>query len=133
LICGMENHRIRKLDRHTGVITTVAGSGRKGGGGDGAPARQAELNEPYGLAIDRDGTFYIVDRLNARIRRVDGKTGIITTLAGTGQPGSSGDGGAAAQAQMVEPNGICLDGRGHLYIADVQGPRVRRVRLDTGI
>src|SRR5439155_25196271 len=77
LICDMENHRIRRVDGHTGILTTVAGSGRKGGGGDGGPARQAELNEPYGLAIDRDGTFYVVDRLNARIRRVDGKTGII--------------------------------------------------------
>jgi sugar lactone lactonase YvrE len=132
-ICDMENHRIRRVDRRTGILTTVAGSGRKGSGGDGGPALQAELNEPYGMAIDRDGTLYIVDRLNACIRRVDGKTRILTTLAGTGEPGFSGDGGPATQAQMVEPNGICLDGRGHLYIADVRGQRVRRVSLDTGL
>jgi sugar lactone lactonase YvrE len=132
-ICDMENHRIRKVERRTGVITTVAGSGEKGGAGDGGPATRAQMNEPYGLAIDRDGTLYIVDRLNASIRRVDGKTKIMTTLAGTGQAGYSGDGGPASQAQMSEPNGICLDGRGNLYIADVRGQRVRKVRLETGI
>jgi sugar lactone lactonase YvrE len=132
LICDMANHCIRKIDGRTGTIRTVAGSGQKGDGGDGGPATQARMNEPYGLAVDRDGTYYIVDRLNARIRRVDGKSGILTTIAGTGQAGYSGDGGPGTQAQLSEPNGICLDGRGNLFIADVRGQRVRKVRLDTG-
>jgi len=132
VICDMANHSVRKVERGTGTITTVAGNGRKGDGGDGGPATQASMNEPYGLAVDRDGTLYVVDRLNARIRRVDGKTGLMTTLAGTGQSGSSGDGGPALQAQLAEPNGICLDGRGGLYIADVRGQRVRKVDLASG-
>ncbi|MBP3954989.1 hypothetical protein J8F10_06800 [Gemmata sp. G18] len=127
------NHRIRKVDAKTGVISTVAGSGKKGFAGDGAKATDASLNEPYGVELDADGNLYIVDRLNFCVRKVDAKTAFITTVAGTGgKSGFGGDDGAADKALLVEPNGMCLDGKGKLYIADVAGHRVRVVDLAKG-
>ncbi|MBM3226125.1 MAG: hypothetical protein FJZ47_20345, partial [Candidatus Tectomicrobia bacterium] len=127
------NHCIRRLDHATGIITTVAGTGTLGYTGDGGPATQATLNQPYSLQIDSQGDIYIVDRLNAVIRRIAAATGVITTVAGTGAPGSGGDGGAGTRAQLREPNDCCLDGRGGLLIADVQDQRIRRLDLRTGI
>jgi streptogramin lyase len=127
------NHRIRRVDVATGIITTVAGSGRKGFGGDGGKAVDGMLNEPYGIEVDAKGNLFIVDRLNYCIRRVDAKNGIMTTIAGTGgRSGYGGDGGPATKALFVEPNGIALDGKGKLYIADVAGHRVRVVDLESG-
>jgi DNA-binding beta-propeller fold protein YncE len=127
------NHRIRRVDARTGVITTVAGSGRAGFSGDGGPATAAELNEPYGVVLDRQGNLYMADRLNRRVRRVDAKDGTITTVAGDGSKATSGDGGPATAAGMVEPNGVALDPGGRrLFIADVAGHRVRVVDLDSG-
>ncbi|MBX6314491.1 MAG: SMP-30/gluconolactonase/LRE family protein [Isosphaeraceae bacterium] len=127
------NHRIRRVDAKTSIITTIAGNGTKGFAGDGGPATEAQLNEPYGLAIDRDGNLYFADRLNRRVRRVDAKTGHITTLAGDGSKTFSGDGGPAQAAGLVEPNGVALDGQGKLYIADVADHRVRVVDLASGL
>jgi len=127
------NHCIRAVNLKTGIITTVAGSGQKGNAGDGGPAMKAALNEPYAVVRDRDGSLYIADRLNAAIRKVDGKTGIITTLAGSGKKEFSGDGGPADKASLREPNDCCLDGKGGLLIADVADWRIRRVDLKTGI
>jgi sugar lactone lactonase YvrE len=128
------NHRIRKIDRATGIIATVAGSGQKGFAGDGGPAILASINEPYGVALDTSGNLYFVDRLNGRVRKVDGQTGIISTVAGTGQKLDSGDDGPADRAGLVEPNGVALDPRGPwLFIADVAGHRIRRVDLKTGM
>ncbi|MFO0797481.1 MAG: hypothetical protein U0804_08380 [Gemmataceae bacterium] len=127
------NHRVCKVVLKTGQLTTVAGSGKKGYTGDGGPAIAAMLNEPYGVELDADGNLFIVDRLNFVIRRVEGKTGVITTVAGNGKPAYGGDGGPATQAGLKEPNGICLDGKGKLYIADVADHRVRVVDLKTGI
>jgi streptogramin lyase len=87
------NHCIRRVDAKSGAITTVAGSGEKGYSGDGGPAVRATLNEPYGVLPDRHGNLFIVDRLNAAIRRVDAKSGVISTYAGTGTKGYGGDGG----------------------------------------
>jgi streptogramin lyase len=126
------NHCVRRIDARTGVITTIAGCGRKGYTGDGGPATRATLNEPYGLALDADGNLFIVDRLNACVRRADAKTGAIRTVAGSGTPGFAGDGGAADKAQLREPNGIALDGQGKLYIADVRDQRIRVFDLKTG-
>lgn len=126
------NQRIRRVDAKTGVITTVVGDGSKGFAGDGGPATSAKLDEPYGMAIDGDGTLYFADRLNRRVRRVDGRTGVITTVAGNGDKTTSGDGGPATAAGIVEPNDVALDGRGRLFIADVSGHRVRVVDLATG-
>lgn len=127
------NHRVRKVDAKTGVISTVAGNGKKGFGGDGGKATEASLNEPYGIEFDDAGNLFIVDRLNFCIRKVDAKTALISTVAGTGgKSGYGGDGGPAKNALLVEPNGICLDGKGRLYIADVAGHRVRAVDLAKG-
>ena len=114
------NHCVRRIDTVTGVIATVAGTGDPGYSGDGGPATRATLNEPYALQVDANGDLYIVDRLNAVIRKVDALTGRITTVAGTGEPGSGGDGGPGSRAQLREPNDCFLDGRGGLLIADVQ-------------
>ncbi|HSQ55572.1 MAG TPA: hypothetical protein VLM40_07485 [Gemmata sp.] len=127
------NHRVRRVDAKSGFISTVAGNGKKGFAGDGGKAALAEINEPYGLALDEAGNLYIVDRLNYCIRRVDLQTGVIHTVAGTGgKSGFAGDGGPATKALLVEPNGICLDGKGKLYIADVAGHRIRVVDLARG-
>lgn len=127
------NHCIRKIDARTGLIRTVAGNGQKGYTGDGGPAAQATMNEPYGVLPDRDGNLLIVDRLNAVIRRVDAKTGVMSTYAGNGQKGFGGDGGPAAQAMLREPNALDLDPKGDLYIADVADNRIRKVDHRTGI
>ncbi|MBI3464625.1 MAG: hypothetical protein HY000_16460 [Planctomycetes bacterium] len=127
------NHGIRRVDARTAVITTVAGSGKAGYSGDGGPATSATMDEPYGVAVDNAGDLYIVDRLNSCIRRVDDRSGVITTVAGNGKSGYGGDGGPATEAQLREPNGIALDGRGKLYIADVSDQRVRVVDLKTGV
>jgi sugar lactone lactonase YvrE len=125
------NHCIRRLDLKNGTLTTVAGTGKPGYTGHGGPATRATLNEPYAVAAD-GADLYIVDRLNAAVRKVDGKTGIITTVAGTGVKGFSGDGGPGNQAMLREPNDCCLDGKGGLLIADVSDCRIRRLELKSG-
>jgi streptogramin lyase len=126
------NHCIRKVDLKTGVIRTVAGTGQKGYTGDGGPAVQATFNEPYAVVVDAGGDLYIVDRLNALVRKVDGKSGVVTTVAGTGEKGFGGDGGPGTKALLREPNDCCLDGKGGLLIADVADWRIRRLDLKTG-
>ena len=127
------NHRIRRVDGRTGVITTVAGNGAAGYAGDGGPATAAAFNEPYGIAVDRNGTIYVADRHNHCVRRIDAATGIVTTFAGNGRSGCSGDGGPAAEAGLVEPNGLGFDAaERRLFIADVADHRVRVVDLATG-
>ena len=127
------NHCVRRIDGRSGIITTVAGTGELGYGGDGGPATKATLNQPYALDIAANGDLYIVDRLNAVVRKVDATSGTISTVAGTGTPGSSGDGGPAIEAALREPNDCFLDGNGGLLIADVQDHRVRRLDLATGV
>lgn len=127
------NHRLRRIDARTGVITTIAGTGERGFAGDRGPATQAMLNEPYGVVVDRAGTIYVADRLNRRVRRID-PAGTITTFAGDGSGKYSGDGGPAAVAGLAEPNGLALDAdETHLYIADVADHRVRVVDLASGM
>jgi streptogramin lyase len=127
------NHRIRRVDARTGNIATYAGSGDTGYSGDGGPATEARFNEPYGIAVDHAGNVYVADRHNHGVRRVDGASGVITTLAGNGTAGFSGDGGPAAQAEMVEPNGLALDPtQRRLFVADVADHRVRVVDLVSG-
>src|SRR5665213_282902 len=127
------NHRIRRVDAASGVITTVAGNGEKGFSGDGGPAVGAALDEPYGVVADRAGNLYIADRLNRRVRRIDAASGIISTLAGTGEPAYGGDGGPAERAGLAEPNGLAVGpGETRLYITDVADNRVRVVDLASG-
>jgi len=132
-IAEANNHCIRKVDLKTGLIGTVAGSGKKGYSGDGGKATEATMNEPYAVVADDAGHLFIVDRLNAVIRRVDAMTGSITTVAGNGKKDYAGDGGKATDASLREPNDCCLDGKGGLLIADVADWRIRRVDLKTGL
>ena len=129
-----ENHRIRKVDTE-GIITTFAGTGEEGYGGDGGPATEAKLDWPTGVAADDDGNVYIADRNNERVRKVDPE-GIITTFAGTGEWGydSDEDGGPAAEALLNWPTGLALDADGNfLYIADEYNNRIRQVDIASGI
>ena len=122
------NHRIRRVGLD-GIITTFAGTGVRGFSGDGGPAAQASLASPYGVAVDAKGVVYIADAGNYRIRRV-GLDGVITTFAGTGTGGFSGDGGPAAQALLNRPFGVAVDTKGVVYIADTESHRIRRVGTD---
>jgi sugar lactone lactonase YvrE len=122
------NNRIRKVDVH-GRISTVAGNGSLGFGGDGGPATQATLSRPVGLAVDFFGSIYIADVDNSRIRKVD-LTGRITTIAGSETEGFSGDGGPASRAELSRPRDVAVDGLGNLYIADTNNNRIRRVDLN---
>ena len=132
-ICDGRNHTIRRIDRDSWLITTVAGTGDEGFSGDGGPATRATMNNLYSLTVDTNGDIYIVDRFNCAIRKVEAATGIITTVAGTGESGYGGDGGPGPLAQMREPNDCCMDGKGGLLIADIQDQRIRRLDLKTGI
>lgn len=128
--CDTRNHRVRKIGAD-GKIQTIAGTGEKGETGDGGKAVEAKLNSPTGVAVDAAGNVYIADQMNHRIRKVD-KDGIIATVAGTGLPGYSGNGGLATRAQLFYPCCIALDKQGNLFIADRTNNRVRRVDARTG-
>ncbi|MEO8595774.1 MAG: hypothetical protein ABI759_20810 [Candidatus Solibacter sp.] len=131
--CEIGNHRVRRLDLKTGVISTVAGTGRKGYTGDGGPALQADLNEPYEIRFDRDGNMYFAEMQNHVVRRVDARTHVIRTIAGTGTAGFSGDGGPGDKAQLRQPHSIAFDPQGRLLICDIGNVRIRRLDLATGI
>ena len=122
-IADTSNSRIRKVSASNGVITTFAGNGTPGFAGDGASATSAELNGPWGVAVDSAGNLYIADLGNNRIRKVSG--GEITTVAGNGTAGYSGDGGAAANAELNGPSAIAPDSAGNFYIADFENDRIR--------
>lgn len=130
-VCDTKNHAIRRVARD-GTISTVAGTGKAGNSGDGGPATKAELNEPYEVRFDARGHMYFVERLKHVVRRVDAGTGTISTVAGTGTAGFSGDGGPAVQAQMRQPHSIQFDRKGDLYICDIGNHRIRRVDMSTG-
>jgi hypothetical protein len=134
------NNVIRKVTAATGVITTVAGccenSGNPGTGGysgDGGPATGAELNGPYLVAFDAAGNLYIGDLYNNVIRKVTAATGVITTVAGNGTHGYSGDGGPATSAELFYPSGVAFDAAGNFYIGDTFNMVVRKVTVSTGI
>ncbi|MCY4437437.1 MAG: NHL repeat-containing protein [Chloroflexi bacterium] len=122
------NHRIRKISP-SGDITTLVGTGEAGADGDGGPAADARLRLPLGVAVDSAGTLYIADTYNHRIRKVTSE-GIISTIAGTGVSGFSGDGGPGAAALLASPTGIAVASDGTLYIADTRNHRVRKLTVD---
>lgn len=128
-ISDMLNNRVRRVDFGLNTIETVAGNGTAGYGGDGGSAVDAMLNNPRDLEIGPDGRLYIVDKLNHRIRVVNLTTGIISTIAGNGKPGYSGDGGSAAEASLWLPEGVGFDANGDLYIADAYNQIIRKVNL----
>src|ERR1700733_15095235 len=114
-------------------VTTVAGNGQKGYSGDGGAAVNATLSAPHELVFDAKGDLYFAERDNNVIRKVDMKTGVISTAAGTGVAGYSGDGGPAAKAQFRQPHSVIRDKDGTLLICDLGNHRIRRLHLDTGI
>ena len=130
--CDLDNQRIRCLDLRTRRATTVAGSGQKGYSGDGGPAAAGSLNMPHEIQFDSAGHVYIAERDNHVVRKVDAKTGVLSTFAGTGAPGFSGDGGPAARAQLRQPHSIAVDSRGRLLICDIGNHRIRQVDLSSG-
>lgn len=131
-ICEIGNHVVRRLDLKTGKLTTVAGNARQGYSGDGGPATAASLNEPYEVRFDKAGNLFFVEMKNHIVRRVDAKTGIISTIAGTGKPGFGGDGGPATAAQLNQPHSIQFDPAGNMLICDIQNQRIRIVDMKTG-
>lgn len=118
--------RVRMIDA-MGIIHTVAGTTVAGFTGDGGPATAARLNYPYGIAFDKLGNMYIADNLNHRIRRVDGITHVITTVAGNGVPTYSGDGGPATAASLYYPTNVCTDTNRNVYLIDQLGARIRKI------
>ena len=128
-IADTDSCRIRKVDVATGKILGVAGDGFCNYGGDGGPANSAKLNKPRGVFVDAAGNVFIADTENHRIRVVDGATGDIDTLAGTGTAGYSGDGGLATNAQLDSPRGVYLNGAGEMIIADTSNSCLREVDL----
>jgi sugar lactone lactonase YvrE len=136
-VTEVENHRVRRVDLKSGRIATVAGNGRKGYSGDGGPAIEASLHEPYEVRFDSRGNMYFVEMQNHLIRRVDAATGTISTVAGTGEAGFTGDGddgrpGDAKRAKFRQPHSIALAGDRWLYVADIGNHRIRRIDLERG-
>jgi sugar lactone lactonase YvrE len=131
--CDLDNQRIRRLDLKTKRMTTVAGNGEKGYRGDGGPAVDASLNMPHELRFDAKGDIYIAERDNHVIRKVDMKTGVISTVVGTGVAGFGGDGGPGTRAQLRQPHSLFFDRDGSLLICDLANNRIRRLHPDTGI
>jgi sugar lactone lactonase YvrE len=127
-IADQMNGRVRRVGLD-GVITTVAGDGTAGAGGDGGPATAARVGAPSAVALDAAGNLYISQQVSNIVRRVS-TTGVITTIAGNGTPGFSGDGGPATQAQLRAPIGMAADSAGNLYIADQANNRIRKVAVD---
>ena len=132
-ISDRANGRIRRVDAATGIITTVAGSGVRGYSGDGGLATQASLNLPEVAIVDSAGNLLIADTANHRVRRVDAVTGIITTVAGTGESFFSEDGMPATSTPVSFPTGVAVDGSDNILILEAGTDRVRKVDVTTGI
>ena len=135
IIADSQNERVRRIDKQTSTIATIAGSGQSGYDGDDKPATDAALNNPSGVAVSSNGDIYIADTLNYRIRMIDHTTGFIHTVAGVGEAGEPGepvgDGGPATSAHLNMPSDVAIGPTGDLYIADMHHQRVRRVDAKT--
>ena len=132
-VCDSHNHRVRRVDAVSGGMTTVVGTGAAGFAGDGGLATAAVLDMPVAVALDSAGDVWVADAREHRVRRVDGATGVIRTVAGTGVEGFGGDGGAATAAQLDAPSSLAVDAAGDVYVADAHNGRVRRVDAGTGV
>jgi sugar lactone lactonase YvrE len=132
--CDLGNQRIRKIDPATRHLSTIAGNGTRGYAGDGGAATGASLNMPHENDFDANGHLYIAERDSHVIRKVAAKSGAISTFAGTGTAGFSGDGGPASAAQLRQPHSIAIDPtKKFLLICDIGNHRIRRVELSTGV
>jgi DNA-binding beta-propeller fold protein YncE len=127
------SNRVLRLDLRTKIISIIAGNGTKGHSGDGGSARAAQLSAPHEVRFDTKGNIFVAERDSHVVRYIDMKSGIITTAAGTGASGYSGDGGPANQAQLAQPHSIALDKSDNVYICDIMNHRVRRIDSKTGI
>ncbi len=128
-IADSDNHRVRKVTPD-GKISTFAGTDSAGSDGDGGPAAEAQLNLPIGLAVDNAGDLYIADNMNHRVRKVTVADGKINAFAGDGTPGNKGDDDPAVAAQLKQPVGVAVDGRGEVYISEFGNHRVRKVTIE---
>jgi len=131
-VCEVRNHRILKIDFETQKVATVAGTGEKGYSGDGGAAVKAKLNEPYEIRFAKNGDLYWVEMMNHIVRKIDAKTKMISTVAGCGKAGFSGDGGVATKARLNRPHSIALDAQGSLFVADIGNHRIRKVDIVSG-
>jgi DNA-binding beta-propeller fold protein YncE len=131
--CEFDTGYVRRLDLASRQLTTIAGNGQKGLAGDGGPASAASITAPHEIRFDRDRHLYIVERDTHVVRRIDAKSGVVSTLAGTGVAGYGGDDGPAAKAQMRMPHSIAFDAAGTLMICDIGNRRVRAVDVRTGV
>jgi sugar lactone lactonase YvrE len=129
----LNSNRLRMIEAHTGIIHTIAGGGAEGFSGDGGPAAASKLARPHGVAIDGGGNIFIADFNNHRIRRIDAATGNIATIAGSGTPTYSGDGGLAVDASVNFPAAGAFDPAGNYVFCDAGNRRVRRIDLTTGV
>ena len=125
--------RVRKLDLKTGYITTIGGTGNSGYGGDGGPAKLATWTNIWNLILDDQDNIYLTDQGNYRVRKIDGKTGIVTTIAGNGIMGNSGNGGKATNASLTQPTGVAVDNSENIFIADEILSQVYEVDKRTGV
>ena len=130
--CEVDTGRTRRLDLGTGRLTTVAGNGTKAYAGDGGPAAGASFSAPHEIRFDAGGNLFVVERDAHVVRRVDASTRVVTTVAGTGEAGFSGDGGPATDAQLRQPHSIAFDAQGNLLICDIGNGRVRSVDMRAG-
>jgi RHS repeat-associated protein len=132
-IADQVDSRVRKVTVSTGIITTVAGSANYGYSGDGGPATSAKLFWPTGITLDSSGNIYIADQIEGAVRKVNSSTGIITTVAGNGTQGYSGDGGPATSAELSYPVSVAVDAYDNIYVGDQGNNRIRKVTASTGI
>lgn len=131
-ICDVGNHAIRRIDPITGIITTVAGTGRPGPTPDGAPLAGTPFNNPRSLDVDREGNLWLVTREGNQVFKLDLKAGIIRHVAGTGAPGFTGHGAPARAATLSGPKGIALDAGGNAWLADTESHSIRQINARTG-
>ena len=131
--CEVDTGRTRRLDLNTARLTTIAGNGEKVYEGDGRTSLEASFSAPHEIRFDGEGNLFVVERDAHVVRRVDARSRVVSTVAGTGEPGFSGDGGPAASAQLRQPHSIAFDAEGGLLVCDIGNGRVRRVDMDTGV
>ena len=127
------SHRVMRFDFGTRAISVIAGTGKAGYSGDGGPATSAQMNAPHEVRFDSKGNIFVAERDNHVVRYIDMKSKVISTAAGTGMRGFSGDGGPANQAQLAQPHSIALDRADNVYICDIVNNRVRRIDPKAGI